>query len=233
MAPKLPLHHSLHLPTAEAHLGPGGIRTCCQHVVVTALMARVILTDKMGKQTWQRFTQPLYLVFTHHCSSDNKEPRTATARPPSSQPSRSSWSLPDAAALSRGGFEMRVGVTVKLATKRTWETVSVITAAGQNVTAFVHNLFLDTKFSITEQPSESCQTFIQPCKLRNKARSKTCWKWIKMRGQVDQCCGQRRRERWSSSCACFGPDSGTNRRATRSGLVMWPQNLWQRSPDLF
>lgn len=33
----------------------------------------------MGKQTWQSFTQPLYLVFTHHCSSDNKEPRTATA----------------------------------------------------------------------------------------------------------------------------------------------------------
>lgn len=74
MAAKLPLHHSLHLPTAEAHLGPGGIRTCCQHVVVTALMAGVILTDKMGKQTWQSLARPLYLVFTHHCSADNKEP---------------------------------------------------------------------------------------------------------------------------------------------------------------
>lgn len=80
MAAKLPLIHSLHLPTAEAHLGPGGIWTCCQHVVVTALMAWVILTDMMGKQTWQNLTQPLYLVFTQHCSTDNKEPQTSEVR---------------------------------------------------------------------------------------------------------------------------------------------------------
>lgn len=79
MAPKLPLHHPLDLPTAEAHLGPGGIRTCCQHVVVTALMAWVILTDKMGKQTWQSLTQPLYLLCTHHCLADNREPQTLVA----------------------------------------------------------------------------------------------------------------------------------------------------------
>lgn len=42
-------------------------------------MALVILTDKMGKQTWQSLTQPLYLVFTHHCSIDNKEPCTSMA----------------------------------------------------------------------------------------------------------------------------------------------------------
>lgn len=98
MSPKLPLHHSLHLPTAEAHLGPGGIRTCCQHVVVTALMAGVILTDKMGKQTWQRLTQPLYLVFTHHCSADNKEPHTSMAN---KSPDRAGGVLENAVGLCK------------------------------------------------------------------------------------------------------------------------------------
>lgn len=76
MAPTLPLHHSRHLPTAEAHLGPGGVGTCCQRVAVTALMAPVILTDKMEKQTWQSFI----LCLPTTVSTDDTELWTSMVR---------------------------------------------------------------------------------------------------------------------------------------------------------